>query len=183
MIHLKKSFHPFLGHKISYPTLFFLILWIVLGNILSFLLDRNFYLFSPFNAFLFTILMIDVIGGAYMNTKKEVIDFYDTHPQFILPFSLFHVHPFIAAILFQVAWYIPVFMYIGVVLSTTRVLTRVTHKRLIAFTMLFIGAFIFGLIEQGISLSLVLFYTIFAYKLIISFGTRHHASCPVKFKA
>lgn len=183
MIHLKKSFHPFLGNKISYPTLFFLILWIVLGNILSFLLDRNFYLFSPFKAFLFTILMIDVIGGAYMNTKKEVIDFYENNPKYVLPFSLFHVHPFIAALLFQVAWYIPLFIYIGVVLSTTRVLTLVQHKRLIAFIMLFVGAFIFGLIEQGISLSLVLFYSIFVYKLIISFGTRHYASCPVNIKA
>ena len=105
MIHLKKAFHPFLGSTITYQTLFFLILWIMLGNVLSFLLDRNFYLFSPFKAFIFTLLLVDVIGGAYMNTKKEVMDFYDQHPNKILPFSLFHIHPFIAALLFNVSWY------------------------------------------------------------------------------
>lgn len=183
MIHLKKSFHPFLGSKMTYQTLFFLICWIILGNILSFLVDRNFYLFSPFKAFIFTILLVDVIGGAYMNTKKEVIDYYDQHPNFILPFALFHIHPFIAALLFNVSWYIPLFIYLGVVISITRVLTLVRYKRFIAFTLLFIGAFIFGWIEQGNSLSIVLFYTVFVYKLLISFGTRHYASCPINLKS
>jgi len=182
MIHLKKWLHPFLGATISYQTLIFLILFIVLGNGLSFLVDRNFYYDHPIKAIVFTLLLSDVIGGAYMNTQKEVISYYDNHSDLILKFAPFHAYILILIFIFPVNPMLVLGVYVSTVLFTTRTLTLVVRKRLFAYIALFIGAFVFGMVEDGYSLSFVLFNVIFVYKLLISFGTRHFASCPVNIK-
>jgi hypothetical protein len=144
--------------------------------------DRNFYLFHPFKAFIFTLLLSDVIAGAYLNTKKEVIAYYDEHASLILKFVPLHLYIFILIFLFPVNTLLVLGVYISTVIFSTITLTLVKYKRLFAFVSLFIGAFIFGLLEDSNSLSFVLFNVIYVYKLLISFSTRHYASCPVRIK-
>ena len=182
MIHLHKFLHPFLGKKISYKTIFFLVLWTSLAHVLSILVDPNFYLSHPVKVIVFSLLLTDVVAGAYINTKDEVISYYDAHPNLILRFAPLHIHILLSAWLFSVSFILVLAIYLAVVISTTRTLTLVKHKRLIAYTLFVLGAFIFGYFESGSSLSFVLLIFVFVYKLLISFGTRHYASCPVSFK-
>jgi hypothetical protein len=182
MIHLHKFLHPFLGKKISYKTIFFLVLWTSLAHVLSILVDPNFYLSHPVKVIVFSLLLTDVVAGAYINTKDEVISYYDQHAQLILRFAPFHIFILISAWLFNVSFILVLAIYLAVVISTTRTLTLVKHKRLIAYILFVLGAFIFGYLESGSSLSFVLLIFVFVYKLLISFGTRHYASCPVSFK-
>jgi hypothetical protein len=130
----------------------------------------------------FSLLLTDVVAGAYLNTKDEVIFYYDAHPNLILRFAPLHIHILLSAWLFSVSFILVLAIYLAVVISTTRTLTLVKHKRLIAYTLFVLGAFIFGYFESGSSLSFVLLIFVFVYKLLISFGTRHYASCPVSFK-
>jgi hypothetical protein len=182
MIHLHKFLHPFLGKKISYKTIFFLVLWTSLAHVLSIFVDPNFYLSHPVKVIVFSLLLTDVVAGAYINTKDEVISYYDQHAHLILRFAPFHIFILISAWLFNVSFILVLAIYLAVVISTTRTLTLVKHKRLIAYTLFVLGAFIFGYFESGSSLSFVLLIFVFVYKLLISFGTRHYASCPVSFK-
>jgi hypothetical protein len=182
MIHLHKFLHPFLGKKISYKTIFFLVLWTSLAHVLSILVDPNFYLSHPVKIIVFSLLLTDVVAGAYINTKDEVISYYDQHAHLILRFAPFHIFILISAWLFNVSFILVLAIYLAVVISTTRTLTLVKHKRLIAYTLFVLGAFLFGYFESGSSLSFVLLIFVFVYKLLISFGTRHYASCPVSFK-
>jgi hypothetical protein len=182
MIHLHKFLHPFLGKKISYQTIFFLVLWTSLAHVLSILVDPNFYISHPVKVIVFSLLLTDVVAGAYINTKDEVISYYDQHAHLILRFAPFHIFILISAWLFNVSFILVLAIYLAVVISTTRTLTLVKHKRLIAYTLFVLGAFLFGYFESGSSLSFVLLIFVFVYKLLISFGTRHYASCPVSFK-
>lgn len=182
MIHLHKSLHPFLGKKISYKTIFFLVLWIALAHTLSMLVDPNFYLSHPVKVIVFSLLLTDVVAGAYMNTQDEVISYYVQHAHLTLRFAPFHMFILISAWLFNVRFILVLGVYLAVVITTTKTLTLVKHKRFIAYTFFVFGAFIFGYFESGSSLSFVLLIFVFVYKLLISFGTRHYASCPVSFK-
>ena len=182
MIHLHKFLHPFLGKKISYKTIFFLVLWTSLAHVLSILVDPNFYLSHPVKVIVFSLLLTDVVAGAYLNTKDEVIFYYDAHPNLILRFAPLHIHILLSAWIFNLSFILVLSVYLATILTTTRTLTLVKHKRLFAYSVFMIGAFIFGYFESGSSLSFVLLIFVFVYKLLISFGTRHYASCPVSFK-
>jgi hypothetical protein len=65
---------------------------------------------------------------------------------------------------------------------TYRTLTLTKYKRLFGWIAIMVVAFIFGLVEQGHSLSYILFTFISVVKLVISFGTNHMMACPVNLK-
>ena len=179
MIHVTKKLQPLFGETIRYIDIFWIVFWVILGNLLSFFVDQNFYLFSPFKAFIFTLILTDLIAGAYINTTESVIHYYDKHDHLIKWFPVVHVYPLIFIVLFDVPVFLPLIMYVTATLFTFRTLTMKRYKHVFAWTFIMIGAFIFGLVEDSYSLSFALGMFMYVMKLIKVFATRHVMTFPV----
>lgn len=182
MIHITKTLQPFFGKTLFYKDLFFLVLWVILGNLLSFFVDQNFYLHSPFKAFIFVVLLTDIIAGAYMNTTQSVVDYYDENPKLIQLFPVIHIYPLIFIFLFDVVFWLPLIMYVTTTMFSYRTLTLTKYKHVFAWSLVMIGAFIFGLVEDGYSLSFALGMFLYVMKVLKVFSSRHYMSCPVNLK-
>jgi hypothetical protein len=181
MLNVPTFLHPFIGKTVLKKDLFWALLWLILGHTLSFLVDRNFYL-DPFQALVFVILLSDVILGAYFNTTQSVIKYYHHHPEHVIKFPLFHIYPFVMIFLFNIPFSLALGTYLVTTIVTYRTLTLTKYKRLFGWIAIMVVAFIFGLVEQGHSLSYILFTFISVVKLVISFGTNHMMACPVNLK-
>lgn len=180
MIRIPKRFHPFFGKHVTYKDIFFLLLWLILGHLLSYFVDPNFYLFSPIKAIIFIILLTDLIAGTYLNTTDPVIAYYDEHPTLIKIFPVIHIYPVIFIFLFDVAFWLPLIMYVTTTLFSYRTLTLEKHKDIFAWALVMIGAFIFGLVEDGYSLSFAFGMFLYVMKILKVFSTRHAMACPVR---
>ena len=181
MIQVPKWLHPFIGKTVLKKDLFWAFLWLFLGHVLSFLVDRNFYL-DPLKTIVFVLLLSDVILGAYFNTTKSVIKYYDQHPEHVTRFPILHVYPFIMIWLFDIPFSLALGTYLVTTMFTYRTLTLTKHKAFFGWVAIMVVAFIFGLVEEGHSLSYILFTFISVVKLVISFGTNHMMACPVILK-
>ena len=179
MIHVTKKLQPLFGETIRYIDIFWIVFWVILGNLLSFFVDQNFYLFSPFKAFIFTLILTELIAGAYSHTTQSVIHYYDKHDHVIKWFPVVHVYPIIFIVLFDVQVLLPLIMYVIATLFTLRTLTLTKYKDVFAWTFIMLGAFIFGLVEESYSLSFALGMFMYVMKLIKVFATRHMMACPV----
>lgn len=181
MFHVPSFLHPFIGKTVLKKDLFWAFLWLFLGHILSFLIDRNFY-FDPIKSMIFIILLSDVILGAYFNTTTSVIKYYDHHPEHVSKFPVLHIYPFIMIFLFNIPFSLALGTYLVTTIVTYRTLTLTRYKALFGWLAMMIVAFIFGLVEQGHSLSYILFTLISVVKLVISFGSNHMMACLVNLK-
>jgi hypothetical protein len=181
MLHVPSFLHPFVGQKVFKKDLFWAFIWLILGHLLSYLVDRNFYL-DPIKAFIFIILLSDVILGAYFNTTQSVIKYYNHHPEHVTKFPLIHIYPLVMIFLFTIPFSLALGTYLVTTLITYRTLTLPKYKALFGWLAIIVVAFIFGRVEQGHSLSYILFTLISVVKLVISFGTNHMMSCPVNLK-
>jgi len=181
MLNVPSFLHPFIGKTVLKKDLFWALLWLILGHTLSFLVDRNFYL-DPLQAVVFVIFLSDVILGAYFNTTQSVIKYYDHHPEHVIKFPLLHLYPFVMIFLFHIPFSLALGTYLVTTIVTYRTLTLTKYKRLFGWIAIMVVAFIFGLVEQGHSLSYILFTFISVVKLVISFGTNHMMACPVNLK-
>lgn len=181
MLNVPSFLHPFIGKTVLKKDLFWAILWLFLGHVLSFLVDRNFYL-DPIKTIIFILLLSDVILGAYFNTTKSVIKFYNQHPEHVTRFPALHIYPFVMIFLFGIPFSLALGTYLVTTVVTYRTLTLTKHKALFGWLAIIVVAFIFGLVEQGHSLSYILFTLISVVKLVISFGSNHMMACPVNLK-
>jgi hypothetical protein len=181
MLGVPSFLHPFVGKNILKKDIFWAVFWLILGHILSFLVDRNFYL-DPLKTVLYVVLLSDVILGAYFNTTTSVINYYNQHPEHVIRFPLLHIYPFVMIWLFSIPFSLALSTYIVTTFVTYRILTLTNHKALFGWLIIIVVAFIFGLVEQGHSLSYILFTFISVVKLVISFGSNHMLSCPVNLK-
>lgn len=174
--------NPLFGETYQVKDIVNLTLVIVFVNVLSFLVDRNFYLFEPLKAVIFVVLLSDVAGGIYMNHTKSVIDYYDQKPKLIPIFSLLHIYPFFMIWLFGVSFWIALGTYLITAMMTMRTLTLVKFKQVFPWVAIIIFSFVFGLVDEGYSLSYLLFTLLTAVKLLVGFGTHHYMACPVNLK-
>ena len=179
MIHIHKKLQPLFGETLRYIDIFWMVFWLILGHLLSFFVDQNFYLLTPFRAFIFMILLTDLIAGAYINTTPSVMSYYDKHPTLIKYFPVIHIYPLIFMFLFDVSFLMVLIMYVTTTLFAYRTLTLVTYKNVFAWTVIMIGAFLFGLFEDGYSLSFALGMFLYVMKIVKVFSTRHYMACPV----
>ncbi len=180
MIHIHKKLQPLFGETLRYMDIFWMVFWLILGHLLSFFVDQNFYLLTPFRAFIFIILLSDLIAGAYINTTPSVITYYDNHPTLIKYFPVIHIYPLIFVFLFDVSFVMALIMYLTTTLFAYWMLSLITHKNLIAWIAVMIGAFIFGLVEPSYSLSFALGMFLYVMKIVKVFSTRHHMTFPIK---
>ena len=181
MISVPIFLHPFFGKKLKKIDLFWSTLWLILGVLLSFLVDRNFYL-NPLKALVYVLLLSDVILGAYLNTTSSVISYYDQRGDYVTKFPFFHLYPFVMIWLFDIPFSLAFATYLLTTFVTLWILSLTKHKALFGWIAIFVVSFIFGLVEQGHSLAYILFTFISVVKLVISFGTHHMLSCPVVIK-
>lgn len=181
MIFVPNFLHPFFGKKLKKMDLFWSTLWLILGVLLSYLVDRNFYL-NPLKALVYVVLLSDVIVGAYMNTTTSVISYYDHHGDYVAKFPFFHLYPFVMIWLFDISFSLALATYLVTTFVTLWILSLTNHKALFGWIAIFVVSFIFGLVEQGHSLAYILFTFISVVKLVISFGTHHMLSCPIVIK-
>jgi hypothetical protein len=181
MISVPNFLHPFFGKKLKKIDLFWSILWLILGVLLSYLVDRNFYL-NPLKAFVYVVLLSDVILGAYLNTTTSVISYYDQRGDYVIKFPFIHLYPFVMIWLFDIPFSLAFATYLSTTIVTLWILSLKRHKALYGWIAILIVSFIFGLVEQGHSLAYILLTFISVIKLVISFGTHHMLSCPVFIK-
>jgi hypothetical protein len=173
---------PLLGETFQIKDFIYMTVLIVFVNGLSFLVDRNFYLFEPMKAAIFVLLLSDVAGGIYMNHTQSVIDYYDQRPKLIPIFALLHIYPFVMIWLFGVSFWIALGTYLLTAMMTMRTLTLVKMKQVFPWVAIIIFSFVFGLVDEGYSLSYLLFTLLTAVKLLVGFGSHHYMACPVNLK-
>ena len=181
MLSVPNFLHPFFGKKLKKIDLFWSTLWLILGVLLSYLVDRNFYL-NPLKAFVYVVLLSDVILGAYLNTTTSVISYYDQRGDYVMRFPFIHLYPFVMIWLFDIPFSLALATYLSTTIVTLWILSLSKHKVILGWIAILVVSFIFGLVEQGHSLAYILFTFISVVKLVISFGTHHMLSCPVIIK-
>ena len=179
MIHITKKLHPLFGETLRYIDIFWIVFWLILGHYLSYSVDPNYYLFSPFRAVIFSVILTDLIAGAYLNTTPSVIKYYDRHEQYVKLFPVVHIYPILYVFLFDVAPLLPIVMYVTTTLFSYRILTMTRYKHVFAWALVMIGAFIFGLVEDSYSLSFAFGMLMYVMKIVKVFSTRHVMACPV----
>lgn len=179
MIHITKKLQPLFGETLRYIDIFWIVFWLILGHFLSYSVDPNYYLLSPIRAVIFSIILSDLIAGAYINTTPSVIKYYDRHERLVKLFPVVHIYPICFVFLFDVAPLLPMVMYATTTLCSYWILTMTRFKHVFAWALVMIGAFIFGLVEDSYSLSFAFGMLMYVMKVVKVFSTRHVMACPV----
>lgn len=181
-VKVPKFFHELFGHVTTAIELVLIISFSVVSTLFVFWINReHFSLFSPVQAVVTFILLLDITGGIIANFSYGTNKVYQDSTNSRYLFIALHIQPLIIALTLGKHWLLCFSVWIFTIVSALIVNQLVTHpaQRVIGATFLALGLGLLLQFASTIPSYLLILLVFYMMKVIYSFAVNHYVSREV----